>query len=129
MWFIRASVVGPNAFSKLTSGEQSVGFNNRPFPMDPFGFNGIEPRALLGQQKGQETHAFVRLLHLPVVFSDPGAHLFANMPGRVIPDQQPGRFAQIRQALRAPLEKLRGNVTHGTARDKAQPHLVPLRLI
>src|SRR5262249_16373113 len=53
----------------------------------------------------------------------------ADVPGCVIPDEQPGGFPQFRQAVTAPLQKLRGNVTDRTPRDKAQPHLVSSRII
>jgi hypothetical protein len=51
------------------------------------------------------------------------------MPGGMIPDQEPGGFAQFGQAIRAPLEKLGRDAALGAARDKASRHPIPLRFI
>ena len=119
MWFIRAVIIGTHSFSQLSSGEQAIGFNDSPFAMHPFRFNGIEPGALFGQEQGQDANAFARLLHLLIVLPDPGTDDLADMPGGMIPDQEPGGFALFGQAIRAPLEKLGRDAALGTARDKA----------
>lgn len=116
-------------FSQLFGRKQAVRFNHGSFAMYPLRLNGIEPGALCRQAEGQDAHAFARLLDLLVVLSDPGAHDFADMPGCVIPDQQPGFFALSSQALAAPVKKLGGNVAHGASGNKAQPHLFAYRIV
>lgn|SRR5512135_606179 len=119
MWLIRTMKIGTNPFSKLISGEQAIRLNYRPLAVHPFRFNGIEPGALFGQKKGQDAYAFARLLHLLVVRAYPIPNKLADMPGGMIPDQEPGGFAEFRQAIRAPLEKLGRDAADGTACDKA----------
>jgi hypothetical protein len=124
MWLVGTAIIGTDALSKLPSGEQPVGFNHRTFAMHPFGFNGIEPRALLGQQERQNPNPFAHLFHVLIVLPDPQANLFADVPGRMIPNQQPGGFSHHCQTVGAPVEKLRGDPTDGTARPKTEPHLL-----
>jgi hypothetical protein len=82
--------------------------------MHPFGFNGIEPRTLLGQEKRQDTYPFASLLHELIMGTYPGTNELADVPGGMIPNQEPGGFAPRRQPLRAPLQKLGRDATHGT---------------
>ncbi len=56
MWLRGTAIVGTDPFGKLASGEQSIRLNHCPFPVDPFGFNRVEPRALFGQQQGQNRY-------------------------------------------------------------------------
>lgn len=88
--------------------------------MDPLGFNRIEPGALCGEPKRQNTNPFACHIDLLVMLSNPGTHDLADMPGSVIPDQQPGRFALSLELSTTPVQKLRGDVTDGTSADKAQ---------
>lgn len=64
--------------------------------MHPLGLDGIEPGVLRWESEGQNTYTFARLFDLPIVFSDPGSHDLAAMPGSIVPDEQPGRFALSR---------------------------------
>lgn len=63
-------------------------------------------------------HATAFLFDLLIVFSDPDLHNFADMPGRIMPNQQPGALALRRQPLAAPVEKLGGHGASGTSRHK-----------
>lgn len=63
-------------------------------------------------------HATAFLFDLLIVFSDPDPHNFADMPGRIIPNQQPGALALRRQPLAALVENLGGHVADGTFRHK-----------
>ena len=72
--------MGTNALGQLLGSKQALRFDDGLFPMHPLGLNGIEPGTLSGQQEGQDTHPFACLLHLLIVFSDPGAHHEAFMP-------------------------------------------------
>ena len=95
--------------------------------MHPFGFDGVEPRALFGQKQGQNTHALARGFHLLVVLPKPGTHDLTGMPGGIVPDQQPRSFPLDLQVGAAAGQKLRRDVTHGTPIDKPQGHLIPKR--
>src|SRR5258706_3730212 len=129
MRFVRTSKVGTDPFSKLLSSKQSIVLNRIAFAMHPFGLNRIEPGALRGQQEGQDTHPFACLLHLLIVFSDPGADQEAFMPGGIIPDQEPVALALRGQTLTTPVQEPYRDRTHRTTGDKAQPHVVPLRIV
>jgi hypothetical protein len=111
--------------SQLLGRKQTVGFNDGPLPMHPLWLDGIEPGAFRRESEGQDAHPFSGQFDLLVVFSDPGLHDLADMPGSIIPDQQPGFFAARLQALAAVIEKLGCDVTHWTPRDKTQPHFLP----
>jgi len=114
--------VGTDALSQLACRKQASGFNHRPFAMNPFGLNRIEPRALRRQAERQDAHAFADQLDLLVVLPDPGAHDFADIPRGIVPDQQPGFFALSYQAPAASIKKLSSNITYGVSSDKTQPH-------
>lgn len=129
MSLVRTMVISANAFSQLVGREKARRFDYCPFPVNPFGFNGVEPGALLGQKERQDTNAFPLACNLLVMRSDPGTHDFTAMPGSIVPDQEPGRFAMCLQLLAAPVQELRGDMADGTARDKAQSHLIANWLI
>src|SRR6266516_8113088 len=129
MRFIRASKVGTDPFSQLASGKQAIEFDYVTLGMHPFGFNGIEPGTLGGQQERQNPNALACLLDLLVVLANPGANGLALVPGGIIPDQEPVGLALLEQALTAPVQELSGESAHRSSRDKAQPHLVPLRIL
>ncbi|GCE51465.1 hypothetical protein EI42_05911 [Thermosporothrix hazakensis] len=74
MRFIGATEVSTDTACQLMDREQTSRLNDGTLAMHPFGFDGVEPRALFGQKQGQDAHAFARLLDLLVLFSDPGSH-------------------------------------------------------
>src|SRR5579875_1488535 len=126
MWFIGTAKMRTDALSQLLGRKQPVGLNDGPFAMHPPGFDGIEPGTLRGQPERQNTHTFRGLFDLLVVFSDPALNALADMPGGIVPDQQPGCFPLGFQTLATPVKELGGDLADRTPSDKAQPHLVPL---
>lgn len=124
MSFIGTVKIGTNALGQLCGGEQAVGLQDGAITMDPFGFNGIKPGALLGQKRGENAHAFPRGFDLHIVLADPGAHEFALMPRGIVPDEQPGGLPLGLQCGAAPVQKLSRDGTHGTSIHEAQRHLV-----
>lgn len=58
------------------------------------------------------------------MLTNPGAHELAVVPGGIIPDQQPRRFALTFQVGAAPVQKLRRDAAHRTAIHEAQRHLI-----
>src|SRR5579872_679291 len=125
MSFIGTVIVGTDPLSQFLGREQAIWLDDSPLPMDPLGFNRIEPRTLGRQKEGQNTHAFALSSDLLVVVANPGAHNLAVMPRGIIPNQQPGAFTLNCQIAAAPVQKLCRDVAHRTAIDKAQRHLVP----
>ena len=88
MWFIRASKVATDAFSKQLSCKQAIMLNHVAFAMHPFGPGRIEPGTLRWQQERQNPNACGRLLHLLIVLANPGTNGLALMPGGIIPDKE-----------------------------------------
>src|SRR5712691_7101839 len=129
MRLIGNSIVSADALSQLFGGKQSIGLDDIPLAVDPFGLNRVEPGALCWQQKGQNPHAFARLLDLLIVLPDPGANGLTLVPGCIIPDQEPMGFALLDQTLAAPVKELRGDRAHRSSADKTQPHLLTLGLL
>src|SRR6266851_2803231 len=106
MRFIGTAKVGTDPFSQLASRKQAIEFDHVPLGMHPFGFDGIEPRALGGQQQRQNANALARLFDLLIVLANPRTNRLALVPGSVISDQEPVRLALFEQALAASLQEL-----------------------
>src|SRR5688572_19294357 len=124
MRFMGTPVGVGNAVGELLDGEQAVGFEDAAFAVDPGGLNGVEPRTLDRQVAGDDPDAVTILLDLPVVVTDPVAHLVADVPGRVVPDQEQSLLAVGVELPAAPVEVLDGDGTDGPSVDEPQPHLV-----
>lgn len=123
MRFIGTPEVRTDSFGKLLGRKHPVGFDDMALAVDPFGFNGIEPRTLRGQEEGQDADPLVRLLDLLIVGAYPSAHRLALVPRGIIPDQEPMGLPLLAQPFTAPVQELDGDGTHGSSRDKTQPHL------
>ena len=112
-----------NAFSQLLGREHPIRLHYGLLRMDPLRFNGIEPGALCGEQERQDTYALARPLDLLIVLANPLPHHLADMPGGVVPDQQPLPFSLGCQALTTRLQELDRDRAHRSSGDKAQPDL------
>jgi hypothetical protein len=113
--------VSTNAFSQLLSREQAIRFDNRLARMDPLWLDRVEPRALGGQEEGQDANAFPCLFDLLVVLANPPATHFAEMPAGIIPDHQPVALALGSQTLTTLLQKRYRDHTDRASGDQAQP--------
>lgn len=82
---------------------------NRPFPMDPCGRHGMQPRALTGQAARQEAHALPGLLAAVLVRPQPRPALGAALPRGLVPEPQHGR-APLRRPRRAAPGQQRGGL-------------------
>src|SRR5499426_3707120 len=120
------TIVGIDPRFQFSSTQQAVWFRDGPFSMDPFRFDGVEPWAFTRQRTDDDAHTLGTLLDLLIVLAEPVPHGVAAVPRGVVPDQEPGREALCRELGGAPRQKIDGDGTHGTPRDKAQPHLVRL---
>ena len=112
-----------NAFSQLLGREHSIGFHNSLLRMDPLRLDGVEPRALGGQEERQDANAFPSLFDLLVVLPNLTPNHFADMPGGIIPDQEPVALALGSQTLTTILQKPDRDRTHRAPGDEAQPDL------
>ena len=70
--------------SEFVGSEQTVGFDDLALAVYPLGFYGVQPRTLLGQQAADDPHSLVALFDFSVVFSEPPADLFGDVPARVV---------------------------------------------
>ncbi len=121
--------MGTNAFSQLLGREQAIRFHNHLLGVDPLWLDGVEPRALGGQEERQDVNPFPSLFDLLVMRTYPSANHFAHMPGSIIPDQEPVAFALGSQTFTARLQKLDANGTHRPSCDEAQPDLRAVRIV
>src|SRR5450755_1193542 len=129
MRFIGSSIVGTHTLGQVFGSQQAVGLDHVALAVNPFGLNGVEPGALRRQQTWQDTHALPCLFDLPVVLTNPGANRLTLVPGSIIPDQEPVRFAALEQSLAAPVQELRSDRAHWSSADKTQPHLLTSGLL
>jgi hypothetical protein len=127
--FISTSIVGTDALGQLASRKQPIVFDDMTLAVNPLWLDRVQPGTFGGQKEGQDANAFARQLDFAIVFPDPGPHHLAFMPGGVVPDQKPVPLAQLREARASPIEKRDRDGTHGTACDKAQPHLGAIRVV
>ena len=88
------------------------------------GSMGLSQGLLGGQKEGQNADSFARLFNLLVVLANPGTYQLTPMPGGIVPDQQPGGACLVLPGATTPLQKLGGDRTHRSSRDKAQRHLL-----
>src|SRR4029453_10110204 len=62
MRFIRTPIIGIHTIPHFLCAEQPVWLDDRPFPMHPFGLNGIQPGAFARQATRQDTYPLPLLL-------------------------------------------------------------------
>jgi len=86
--------MGTHALSQLLRRKQPVGFHHGALAMDPPGLNRVEPGTFSGQVARQGMDALRLRFHLGVALANPGADHLAEMPGGIIPNEQPGGFFQ-----------------------------------
>src|SRR5260370_13044267 len=96
--------------------------------MHPLRLDGVELGTFGGQKERQNPNAFALLLDLAVVLTNPDTYLFADMPGGVIPNQQPGGLALRLQSGATPLQKLGRYGADLATCDETQRHLLADRI-
>ena len=69
---------------KLVSSQKTVGLYHFPLAVYPFGFDGIEPRALLRKKAAYDPHSTPTLLDAAVVRTEPASEFTGDMPGSVV---------------------------------------------
>src|SRR5829696_7598254 len=114
------------SLSQLVSCEQSVRLDNLALTMDPLGLHRVEPRALFGQKAAYDPHSLATVFGLTVVRDDPLSDLPADVPGSVLPDQNPYLLARCLKLLAAPRKEALRYGAHGPPIHQAHPHLLEL---
>src|SRR5215469_14089349 len=123
MGFIGTVKMSTNAFSQLLGRENPIRLHYGLLRMDPLRLNGIEPRTLCGEQEWQDTYPLARLFDVLIVLAHPMTSHVADMPGSIVPTQQPIPFSLRCQALSTRLQEPDRDRAHRSSGDKAQPDL------
>ena len=115
--------VGTDSLYEFRHREHASGWHHRPFPMDPCGFNGIEPGPLA--RSSTDTQATTaRVFGCTGVGVDPLLHRLTDMPGGLGPDAHASPFALGGQVCGKPGEQSTGHRTDGTPLDKTSEPVV-----
>src|SRR5215207_1408093 len=111
---------------QLVSAQKTVGLDYLPLAVHPLRLDGVQPRALLGQQTAYDPHSLAALSDLAVVLAEPAPELFGDVPARVVPDQKQDLLTHRFELLGAPSEKLSRYTAHGPTIYKPDPRLFKL---
>src|SRR5829696_7685594 len=109
---------------QLVSRQQPLGLYDLALAMDPLGLHRVEPRALFGQKAAYDPHSAAAVFDREVVRGDPPSELFGDVPGSVVPDQNPYTLARRLKLLAAPRKEAGGYGAHGPPLHEAHPHLL-----
>lgn len=124
MIFVGAAEGGADAIRQFVSREETGRFDHPTLPVDPLGLDRIEPGALGRQWAGNDANSLAAQFDLSIVGADPRPDFPTEMPGGVVPHQQPRFLALRREFLGAPGQELGRDIADGAPRDEAQPDLV-----
>src|SRR5215211_8503378 len=116
-----------NPLGQLVSAQRiAVGLDHFSLAVDPLGFYGVKPRALLGQKAAYDPHSFTTLFDLAVVCSEPAPDLFGDVPTGVVPDEDHNFLSRRVELLQAPRKELRRYGTDGPPIHEPDPRLLEL---
>jgi hypothetical protein len=121
MLVMRTTKDPANPIGELVSSQEALRLDHLALAVHPFGLDGVQPRALLGQQATYDPHATAALFDTAVVRTEPAPHLFGDMPTGVVLDQKQDLFAESFEFLGTPSEKLRRYGTHEPTIHEPQP--------
>src|SRR5262245_1100218 len=107
----------------LMGRQQAIWLHDRSLAVDPLRLDRVEPGALDGQATRHDPDTAFRL-DPAIVCLDPGADPLADVPTRVVPDQQQRRLAFGRQAVTDPTQEVLRHLADRPALDKPQQHPV-----
>src|SRR5215216_6983256 len=82
--------------------QQSVELHHLALAMNPFGLDGVQPRALLRQKATDDPHPTAALLDFSIVFAEPSSDLPGDVPACVLPDQKKSLLVNSFELLAAP---------------------------
>src|SRR5215213_4483394 len=114
---------------ELVSAQQAVGLDHLPLAMNPFGLDGVQPRAPLGQKAAYDPHSCATLFDLAVVPAEPSSDLTASyVPAGVVPDEEQDLLLANRfELLGTPRKEPSRYPAHRPAIHEPQPRPIELR--
>src|SRR6266540_3619927 len=124
MWFMSAAIISADAVGQLVGCQQSLRLDYGPFAMHPLRLDRVQPGTLRGQQTQHNPHASLALFDLAIVGAYPAAHRLANVPRRVVPNQQQCGLARGGEPLAAPEQEVDRHAADWTPSDKSHQHAV-----
>jgi hypothetical protein len=127
MRFSGTFIVPTHTRFQLGSAQQAIRFRDCSFAMDPLRLNRVQPGTFHRQPAGDNPHASLAHFHPLIVGADPRADGLARVPRGVIPDEQQGSEALLRQAGAAPGQKVCRHSTDRAPGDKPELHLLGMR--
>jgi hypothetical protein len=80
MRLARTAIIGIHPCFQFVRAEEPVRFRHGPLPMNPLGFNGVEPRTFAGQRPNDEAHADGAPFDLLMVLTHPVSQGMATGP-------------------------------------------------
>lgn len=118
--------VGTRPVRELLRREHPVGRDDGALAVDPLRLDRVQSGALDRQQAEDDADsAPLPGFHGLVMRAEPGADGLADVPRRVVPDQQQGRLAGRLQPVATPGQEVNAHGADRAAVNKAQEHLVP----
>src|SRR5215211_2321579 len=111
---------------EFVGAKEPVGLDHLALAVNPFGFYGVQPRALLGQKAAYDPHSFAAAFDLAVVLAEPSSDLAAYVPGSVVPDEEQNLPAKSFKLFATPLEESGRYPTDGPTIHEPEPRLIKL---
>src|SRR5215217_6705354 len=124
MLVMRATKYPAYPLGEFVGTKQTIGLDHLTFAMDPLGFYGIKPRALLWQQAAYDPHSLAAFSDPAVVITEPAPDLFGDMPAGVVPNQEQHLLADLFEPLAAPLKEPGRYAAHRPPIYESQPPLL-----
>ena len=129
MFEMKAIKGSANSVSQGLFRKGSIWLDNSAFPVRPLRLNRVEPGAFDWQETNQNANTFSCPFDRTVMCSYPGTHSIACVPTGVVPDHCQNRLVQLLDFLAAPLQKLNGDVAHGSSINETQEHFLKVQSI
>ena len=124
MFVVRTTERPAHPVGQFIRAQQSIELHDLALAMNPFGLDGVQPRALLRQKATDDPYPTAALLDFSIVFAEPSSDLPGDVPACVVPDEKKGLLAKSFELLAAPREKPRGYGAHRPAVDEPYPYVV-----
>src|ERR687890_283947 len=124
MLVVRTTERPAHPVGQFIRAQQSIEPHDLTLAMNPFGLDGVQPRALLRQKAIDDPYPTAALLDFSIMFAEPSSDLPGDVPACVVPDEKKGLLAKSFELLAAPREKPRGYGAHGPAVDEPYPYVL-----
>jgi hypothetical protein len=104
MLVVRTTEDPADPLGELVSSQKTLGLDHFALAVNPFGFDGVQPRTLLGQRAAHDPHSGLAstVFDLAVMFPEPAPDLLGDMPACVVPDKEQDLFAKSFELLATP---------------------------